>query len=120
MAQTDGEVGIPTNLVFHSTRSVIKMKYDSSRRAINHSGLGGRVGEEECAWELRLDLRIRCLDGKGKEPTPTRRTRKGVMPLVGLWGIIIIEQRKKGGERETLPLARKGTAPQSPGTRRAG
>ncbi|GBM82209.1 hypothetical protein AVEN_130909-1 [Araneus ventricosus] len=88
------------------------MKYDSSRRAINHSGLGGRVGEGECAWELQLDLRIRGLEGKGKEPTPTRRTRKGVRPLVGRWGIIIIEQRKKG-ERDTAVNTKGNSFPVS-------
>ncbi|GBM24019.1 hypothetical protein AVEN_274426-1 [Araneus ventricosus] len=38
--------------------------------------------------------------GKGKEPTPARLTRKGVRPLVGWWGIIIIKQRKERDCRE--------------------
>ncbi|GBM12272.1 hypothetical protein AVEN_155275-1 [Araneus ventricosus] len=44
-----------------------------------------------------------------------RPTQKGVRPSVGQWGIIILKQRK-----ERLSLSRKGTAPQSPGTGRAG
>ncbi|GBO27242.1 hypothetical protein AVEN_233636-1 [Araneus ventricosus] len=43
MEQTKGEVGIPTSLDFHSSRSAIKVKSDPSRRAINvHVGALGR------------------------------------------------------------------------------
>ncbi|GBN01273.1 hypothetical protein AVEN_95322-1 [Araneus ventricosus] len=47
---------------------------------------------------------------KGKEPTPTRPTRKCVRPLEGRWGIIIIKKKRK-----RPPSARKGTVPSPQG-----
>ncbi|GBN09204.1 hypothetical protein AVEN_232015-1 [Araneus ventricosus] len=59
-----GKVGIPTRLVFHSARLVIKVKYDPSRQPINHPCVIGSVGESECAWELRLVWRNQGGEGR--------------------------------------------------------
>ncbi|GBM77228.1 hypothetical protein AVEN_231240-1 [Araneus ventricosus] len=73
---------IPTRLVFHSARSVIKVKYDYSRRAINHP-CGASVGEEECAWELRLDRRNQA--GRGGECALSKKRNSPVWGR-GVWG----------------------------------
>ncbi|GBL95599.1 hypothetical protein AVEN_24810-1 [Araneus ventricosus] len=76
-----------------------------------------------CHWWKKIscsiaDMGVIKVDNgrKGKEPTLTQPTRKGVRPLAGLWGIIIIKKKK----RERLTSERKGTVPESPRTRRTG
>ncbi|GBM88963.1 hypothetical protein AVEN_269063-1 [Araneus ventricosus] len=77
------EVGYPLEWM------AVKIKYDSSRRAINHPCVGGRVGEGESGWELQLDWRKQGGNGVCSPPPLVGRSQSGGRTSKGIDAAVV-------------------------------